>query len=138
MRSKLLQGMAAIAIAVAIAAAGQPAIARAETPAQLLERYVAQAGTAPSPANGRGFFVGTHGRDWRCGTCHGDAPVGQGTHAVTRKPIAPLAPAAERTRFTDAAKSDKWFRRNCNDVLGRECTSAEKADVLSWLLTLAP
>ena len=29
---------------------------------------------------------------------------------------------------------DKWFRRNCNDVLSRECTAVEKADVLAWLL----
>jgi hypothetical protein len=65
-------------------------------------------------------------------------PVQTGTHAVTKKPIAPLAPAADRARFVDPAKSDKWFRRNCNDVLGRECSPAEKADVLSWLLTLAP
>ena len=49
-----------------------------------------------------------------------------------------MAPAANPERFTDAAKSAKWFRRNCNDVLGRECTSAEKADVLAWLVTLKP
>ena len=24
-------------------------------------------------------------------------------------------------RFADAAKTEKWFRRNCNDVVGREC-----------------
>ena len=39
-------------------------------------------------------------------------------------------------RFTDTAKAEKWFRRNCNDVAGRECTAAEKADMLAWLLTL--
>ena len=41
-------------------------------------------------------------------------------------------------RFTDVTRSEKWFRRNCNDVVGRECTAAEKADVLAWLLTLQP
>ena len=30
-----------------------------------------------------------------------------------------LAPAFEPRRFTDAAKVEKWFGRNCNDVLGR-------------------
>jgi hypothetical protein len=30
------------------------------------------------------------------------------------------------------------FRMNCKDVVGRECTAAEKADVLSWLLTVKP
>jgi hypothetical protein len=46
----------------------------------------------------------------------------------------PLAPAFNPERFTDTAKVDKWFRRNCNDVLKRECTPVEKADVLAWLL----
>lgn len=32
--------------------------------------------------------------------------------------------------------SDKWFKRNCNDVLGRQCTPAERADVLAYLLSL--
>ena len=47
-----------------------------------------------------------------------------------------MAPAAHPQRFTDAAKTEKWFRRNCNDVVGRECTPAEKADFISWLLSL--
>jgi hypothetical protein len=29
---------------------------------------------------------------------------------------------------------EKWFRRNCNDVLGRTCTPSEKADVMAYLL----
>ena len=40
--------------------------------------------------------------------------------------------------LSDTAKAEKWFRRNCNDVMKRECSSAEKADVLSWLMTLKP
>ena len=28
------------------------------------------------------------------------------------------------------AKTEKWFRRNCNDVIGRECSRAEKADMI--------
>jgi hypothetical protein len=47
-----------------------------------------------------------------------------------------MAPAVNPDRFADTAKADKWFRRNCNDVMGRECTAGEKADVLAWLLTL--
>ena len=38
--------------------------------------------------------------------------------------------------ISDSAKVEKWFRRNCKDVLARECTAAEKADVLAWLMTL--
>jgi hypothetical protein len=36
------------------------------------------------------------------------------------------------------AKVDKWFRRNCNDVLERECSAAEKADVLAYVIQLKP
>jgi hypothetical protein len=65
-------------------------------------------------------------------------PTRPGQHRATGKPIAPLAPAAEPARFTVAAKTEKWFRRNCNDVLGRECSAGEKADVLAWLMGLRP
>lgn len=87
---------------------------------------------------GQRFFNQTHGREWSCASCHGAVPT-QGTrHAVTGKAIAPLAPAFNPERFTDAAKTEKWFRRNCQDVLGRECTAVEKADVKAWLLSLKP
>ena len=52
------------------------------------------------------------------------------------RPIQPLALAFNAERFSDVAKTEKWFRCNCNDVLGRECTPGEKADVLAWLMTL--
>jgi hypothetical protein len=47
--------------------------------------------------------------------------------------IAPLAPAFNAKAFTDTAKVDKWFHRNCKDVLSRECNAAEKADLLAYL-----
>jgi hypothetical protein len=55
---------------------------------------------------------------------------------MTGKPILALAPSANPQRFTDRAKVDKWFRRNCRDVLGRECTPTEKGDLLTWLLSV--
>ena len=67
---------------------------------------------------------------------HTTSPTGEGKHAATGKTIGPLAPAFNPERFTDNAKVEKWFRRNCNDVVSRECTAAEKADVLAWLQTL--
>jgi hypothetical protein len=36
-------------------------------------------------------------------------------------------------RFTDAAKTEKWFKRNCIEVIGKECTAAEKADFVAYL-----
>jgi hypothetical protein len=119
----------------AIAAAGVSA-ARAESPEQILNGYATQAGTAPVPARGQQFFTARHGREWACATCHGATPTGTGKHAATGKTIEPLAPAFNPARFTQSAKVEKWFRRNCTDVAGRECTPAEKADVISWLMTL--
>ena len=112
--------------------------AQASQPAQLLSQYSQQAGTRPDASKGQQFFTSKHGREWACASCHGAKPTGEGQHAATGRPIRPLAPAFNPERFTDAAKSEKWFRRNCNDVVGRECTAAEKADVLAWLLTLKP
>lgn len=115
-----------------------PAQAEASQPAQLLLSYSQQAGTRPDASKGQQFFTGKHGREWACASCHGAQPTGEGQHAATGRPIRPLAPAFNPERFTDTAKTEKWFRRNCNDVVGRECTAAEKADVLAWLLTLKP
>jgi photosystem II stability/assembly factor-like uncharacterized protein len=112
--------------------------AHAATPADTLAGFTAQAGTAAVAARGQEFFTKTHGRDWSCSSCHGAVPTQTGKHASTSKPIGPLAPAFNAERFTDKAKTDKWFRRNCNDVVGRECTASEKADVMSWLISLKP
>ena len=89
-----------------------------------------------SAARGAMFFKDTHGGEWSCSTCHTGTPTAAGRHARTGKNIAPLAPAVNPDRFTDAATAEKWFRRNCNDVVGRECTLQEKGDVLTWLLSL--
>ncbi len=110
--------------------------AHATTPAELLAAYGREAGASPDAARGQQFFTQRHGGEWSCASCHTAQPTREGQHAVTGKPIEPLAPAANTQRFTDAAKVEKWFRRNCKDVLGRTCTSAEKADVLAWLQIL--
>jgi cytochrome c peroxidase len=111
-------------------------LAWAGTPAEQLTALTAQAGRSPNAAQGQQFFNATHGREWSCASCHNAVPTGDGKHASTGKTISPMAPAFNPQRFTDVAKSEKWFRRNCNDVLARECTSAEKADVLAWLVGL--
>jgi mono/diheme cytochrome c family protein len=107
------------------------------TPAKLLEDFGTQAGAGLpfSAERGRQLFLQKSG-DWSCSTCHTADPRSEGKHAVTGKAIEPLAPAANPQRFTDQAKVDKWFRRNCRDVLGRECTAREKGDLLTWLVSL--
>lgn len=122
-------------VAALLGAIGGPA-AHAATPEEQLAGYSAQAGSSAQPARGQQLFTTRHGRDWSCASCHTAHPTGEGKHASTGKLIQPMAPAFNPARFTDAGKTEKWFRRNCNDVMGRQCTAGEKADVLAWLLTL--
>ncbi|MFI5304300.1 MAG: DUF1924 domain-containing protein [Nitrospiria bacterium] len=51
------------------------------------------------------------------------------------KPIDPMAPSVNPKRLTDPKDIEKWFTRNCKQVLGRECTPQEKGDVLTFLIT---
>jgi len=116
--------------------------ALAGTAAALLPPLEAQARqddptfTSFSADRGGRFFADKHGAKWSCASCHTPDPRNAGRHAATGKPIAALAPAANPQRLTDPAKVDKWFRRNCRDVLARECSAAEKGDVITYLMSL--
>ena len=128
------------ALAVVLSAVLWPglAVAADTSAAQQLSHWSAQAGSPGNAARGQVFFKSTHGAEWSCSSCHGVPPTGQGKHASTGKSISPLAPAFNAQAFTDTAKVNKWFRRNCKDVLSRECSAGEKADVLAYLLNLKP
>jgi mono/diheme cytochrome c family protein len=139
MRSKPSTWRYTLIVPLAAGLSAAAGAALAATPATVLANYRAAAGNAAASADrGQQLFTTTHGREWSCASCHGTLPTRAGQHAGTGKPIAPLAPAVNPQRFTDAGKTEKWFRRNCNDVMGRECSAAEKADVLTWLLSLNP
>ena len=125
--------LAALGVVTSI---GAPAWAQATTPAAQLQRWSTEAGATGQAERGRIFFSSRHGGEWSCASCHGSAPASPGRHAVTGKTIAPMAPAANPNVFTDTARVDKWFRRNCKDVLSRECSPQEKADVLAYLIAL--
>lgn len=120
-----------------------PAFAGA--PQQMLAGYAGEAareqpGFSPSAERGRQFYLERRTAAEKmpnCATCHTDDPAAAGKHVITSKSIEPIAPVAGSARFTDTAKTEKWFRRNCKEVVGRECTAAEKADVLRFLLTKA-
>jgi mono/diheme cytochrome c family protein len=118
-------------------AAGLMPVALAATPAELLASYTAKAKAPASAERGQKMFTTNFGGDfgWSCSTCHTADPTKVGKHAISEKPIPPLAPSATPTRFTNANKAELHFALNCKDVVGRECTAGEKADVLSWLLT---
>ena len=129
--------LTALALAGCFSAAAAAATAdqlQADYEASARKEIPAFAGS--SAARGAEFFRSTHGSDWSCATCHTEKPVGQGRHARTGNVIEPLAPAANAARFTDPAKVEKWFKRNCGDVLGRTCTAQEKGDVIAFLRSL--
>lgn len=113
-----------------------PAIAAETTPSKQLQYWTDKAGSQANGDRGKVFFNSTHGKEWSCSSCHGNPPISSGKHASTNKVIDPLAPSANPDALTDSARADKWFRRNCNDVLGRECLAQEKADVLSYLISI--
>lgn len=115
---------------------GPPARAADTTIAQQLAQWSARAGAPGNAARGQTFFSSRHGGQWSCASCHGAPPTGAGKHASTGKALDPLAPAFNPRAFTDAARVEKWFRRNCKDVLSRECSASEKADVLAYLASL--
>jgi hypothetical protein len=127
--------MIPLALLAACTAAG------AETPRQLADGYAAEAarqtpGFKPAGQRGADFYArrfAVSDKMPACTACHTDSPAKPGQHAVTGKAIKPLAPRAEVARFTDPAKTEKWFRRNCTEVLGRECSAAEKADFIQFL-----
>ncbi|MEO8119638.1 MAG: DUF1924 domain-containing protein [Rhodoferax sp.] len=131
-----MKRFSSLSLVGAALACGLSQLAQAVTPAEQLAGYTAQSGAPAQPARGQLLFTTKHGKDWSCSSCHTATPTADGKHASTGKVIAPLAPAFNPERFTDAAKTEKWFRRNCKDVMGRECTPAEKSDVLAWLLAL--
>lgn len=116
--------------------------AQAVAPQELLTSFAREAKAADpafrefSPRRGEAFFRARHGSDWSCSTCHTDNPAAAGRHTVTGKAIRPLAPAVNGERFSNPEKVDKWFRRNCKDVLSRTCTPGEKGDLLAYLLSI--
>lgn len=116
----------------------------AATPEDLLKRYEAEAKQAQpdfvsfSAERGHKLYLqkGTGARgDVSCASCHSLDPKQKG-RSRANKDIEPLAPSAHASRFTDPAKVEKWFTRNCDDVLARPCTAVEKGDFITWLLTI--
>ena len=127
-------GLAALAMAMASTVAGA-----ADSPASLMAHYAQAAGvpvSALSATRGAAFYrtehAGRSGQAVSCASCHTANPRQAGQTRVGKR-IEPLAPAANPQRFTDAAKVEKWFRRNCQDVLLRECSAQEKGDFIAWL-----
>jgi mono/diheme cytochrome c family protein len=104
----------------------------------LLAQYAAAAKTTGfSAARGQTMhtqnFSGGKPDTPSCITCHGKDTRGAGS-TRTGKAIEPVALSVTPTRYTDPAKVEKWFKRNCAEVLGRECTPQEKGDWLTFVI----
>ena len=92
-----------------------------------------------SAARGKAFFLARHTtgnvNTPSCSTCHTTNPRNEGQTTVG-KTIAPMAVSRTPARFTDLAKVEKWFRRNCDTVIGRKCTLQEKGDFIAFMSSL--
>ena len=121
---------------------GLSAGAMAVPPADLIDRYTAEARAAAPAFAGfsakrgealhRTRHAGGKPDTPACTSCHGDDARAPG-RTRAGKAIEPMAISVSPARYADAAKVEKWFKRNCNEVLGRECSALEKGD---WLASM--
>ncbi len=117
----------------------------AAKPQELLNQYAAQAKqeyvafTRFSAGKGANFYKAertqSDGKKVSCTTCHTTNPKNQGKTRAN-KVIEPMATIANPQRFTDGEKVEKWFTRNCKDVLERPCTAQEKGDYIEYLISV--
>jgi hypothetical protein len=123
--------MCALALTLPLAALANPILESYRAPAKqenaAFKDFSASAGQK---------FYSTKTNELSCSSCHTDSPKATGKHAKTGKEILALAPSANPKRFTDAANVEKWFKRNCNDVLARACTAQEKGDFMTYVLSV--
>lgn len=131
-RTALLAGLV-VAAAAALAATAQQATI--DHYAELAKKDDA-AFAGFSAADGKAFFLAkrtTGNADTpSCSTCHTTNPKNSGDTRAGQA-IAPMAVSVTSDRFTDLAKVEKWFRRNCNTVIGRECTALEKGNFITFM-----
>lgn len=128
-----------------IAAALISVSAHAASPQEILRGYADKARQENaafkefSAARGEQLYraerTGANGNKLSCASCHTPDPRQRGKTRASKE-ILPLAPAVNAERLTDSAKVEKWFGRNCQDVLGRACTAQEKGDFMNYLLSV--
>ncbi len=130
------------AAVAAIAAIGLPQAHAGPAQDAVIADYAAQAKAADpafagfDAAAGKAFFFARHtgggAETPSCRSCHTDNIKAPG-QTRAGKAIDPMAVSVQPDRLTDLAKVQKWIGRNCNSVLGRDCTAKEAGDVISWL-----
>ena len=120
---------AVVLLAVAIVFAGATAAAE---PIEHLDAYRQQGIDNVDAQRGRELWYSTNA-ERGCTSCHGETPALAGKHVTTGKAIEPMAPSLNPQRYQSAKQIEKWFLRNCKWTFGRECSTQEKADILTWL-----
>ena len=122
---------------IALFCAGMPLAAGAADFDKLLQHYAQQGGKDFNAERGKAFWLkeqtSDSGDKMTCGSCHGADLKQPGKHNKSGKVIEPMASSINAERYTDLEKVEKWFTRNCKQVLRRECTAQEKGDVLRYL-----
>ncbi|MDD2934539.1 MAG: DUF1924 domain-containing protein [Methylotenera sp.] len=110
----------------------------------LTKKYVSIAQTVnpefvSSVTEGKMFFnrkiKTANGKEMACASCHTTNPANVGKNIITGKSIAPLSPAVNKKRFKDIEKVEEKFTEHCNEIIGADCTAAEKANYIIYLLT---
>jgi cytochrome c peroxidase len=132
-------------IALCLLASTSLALAAAGAAQQkVLDQYATQAKAADaafagfSADRGKSFFLAqsTTGKPdtTSCSQCHTKDPTQIG-HTRAGKEIQPMALSRTPDRFSDIEKTEKWFGRNCDSVLGRACTPQEKGDFITFMVS---
>ena len=72
-----------------------------------------------------------------CRQCHviNDSEHPHPKDAKLRK-IPPLAPSANPKRLTNIEHVEEFLKPNCEMLIGRECTTQEKGDIIAWLISV--
>lgn len=114
------------------------ATALAETPKEIIAGYSQGGKLGFSAEQGKTLWYkkskSDEGDERECSTCHNKDFTKAGKHAKSGKVIDPMSITANKERYTDPAKVEKWFTRNCKWTYGRECTPQEKGDLLTFML----
>jgi mono/diheme cytochrome c family protein len=135
--------MTRLSLLAAVLLLSQPAWAGDPARDAVLDAYAQQARQADpaftgfSAERGQALYATRHPEAKpetpACAACHGDDPRQPGRNAKTGKPIEPMAVSANPKRFTSFDDTEKWFGRNCKEVLGRDCTARDKGDYITFL-----
>lgn len=114
-----------------------PALAKPDFD-KLFQHYGKLGGKSFDAERGKAFWlkeqISDSGDKINCVTCHGADLKKPGKHNKSGKLIEPMAGSVNPERYSDPEKVEKWFTRNCKQVLQRECTPQEKGDVLRYLM----